>query len=92
MESCVLIMENKRDKIPSGSNYVRFIKNGFLYIENGASVIKVKNTFGKDDIDYVYIRKTENGYEESLKPFDRTVEVVEEQPKKIQKRNYKRKK
>jgi len=93
MESCVLIMENKRDKIPSGSHYVRFIRKGYLYIETENGVIKVKNELGREDIEYVYLRKIGDKYEVSTLPFEyKVVETdVIEKPKKIQKRNYKRK-
>lgn len=97
MESCVLIMENKRDKIPHGSCYIRFIRKGFLYIEIDNNVVKIPNTLKREDIDYVYVRKVNDKYEVSLQPFayetQQVVEEkqVEEKPKKIQKKNYRKK-
>lgn len=96
MESCVLIMENKREKIPSGSCYIRFIRKGFLYVEIDNKVVKIPNTLKREDIDYVYVRKVNDKYEVSLIPFTYEIQStetkVEEKPKKIQKRNYKKRK
>ena len=96
MESCVLIMENKREKIPSGSCYIRFIRKGYLYVEIDNKVVKIPNTLKREDIDYVYVRKVNDKYEVSLIPFTYEIQSteteVEEKPKKIQKRNYKKRK
>ena len=96
MESCVLIMDNKRDKIPHGSCYIRFIRRGYLYVEIDNKVVKIPNTLKREDIDYVYVRKLNDKYEISLTPFTYEIQStetkVEETPKKIQKRNYKKRK
>ena len=96
MESCVLIMDNKRDKIPHGSCYIRFIRRGYLYVEIDNKVVKIPNTLKREDIDYVYVRKLNDKYEVSLTPFTYEIQStetkVEETPKKIQKRNYKKRK
>lgn len=82
MENCTLIMENKRDKIPNGAYYVRFIKRGFLYIEYKDSIIKVKNTFDSDDITYVYIDIVDGEYVTSLTPFETEKKKVYKRKKK----------
>jgi hypothetical protein len=64
--------EEQKKKIPPDSHYVRFIKNGYLYVEtDGDNVIKIENTLGDKVTNYVYLKKTDKGYNISLKPFRR---------------------
>jgi hypothetical protein len=88
MENCYMVLQEEKKTIPSGSYYVRFIKKGFLYVEIGNSVIKIKDTLGTVT-NYVYVKQTPNGYEIALQPF--TYEISNEQ-KETKRRTYNRKK
>ena len=68
MENCSIMLSNIKKDIPNGSSYVRFEKKGFLYIEHGDIVIKVKNTIDTKQ-DYVYVKKINGEYVISEKPF-----------------------
>lgn len=74
MENCFMAL-NENKKIPSGARRVRFIKKGFLYIEMDNGVIKVKNNT-INEVDYVYVRKTNGEYEVSLSPFVEEVVIT----------------
>lgn len=70
VESCYMILEENKKDIPSGSYYVRFIKNGFAYVElTRDKVIKVKDTIGKIT-NYVYLQQQNGEYIISLTPFE----------------------
>lgn len=70
-ERCYKRMEQKMKKIPKGSCYICFERKGYLYINlNEDETIKVKNTLGNINQDYVYVRDSLDGYELSLKPFE----------------------
>lgn len=88
MENCYMALQEEKKTIPNGSCYVRFIKKGFLYVEIGNSVVKIKDTLGTVT-NYVYVRQTPNGYEIALKPFSYEIVEVKEETKK---RTYNRKK
>ena len=65
----MLLEENKKN-IPDGSYYVRFVKNGFAYVElNRDKVIKVKDTIG-EITNYVYLSLQNGEYIISLTPFE----------------------
>ena len=75
MESCFMVLDKKKRDIPVGSNYVRFTRKGYLYVEVDGKVIKVKDTIGNVG-NYVFIRVTDRGYEASLNPFVEEIENV----------------
>ena len=68
-KECYIYNMEKLKEIPQDSNYIRFEKRGFLYVEYGEDVIKIPNTFGELNQDYLYLRKTDKGFEASLTPF-----------------------
>ena len=70
VESCYMILEENKKDIPSGSYYVRFIKNGFAYVElTRDKVIKIKDTIG-EITNYVYLQQQNGEYIISLTPFE----------------------
>lgn len=80
MESCYIMAENEKKKnTPQGANYVRFVRNGYLYVEFEDRVVKIKDTLG-NVTNYVYVRKTDNDYEISLTPFVNNIAI--DKPKK----------
>jgi hypothetical protein len=66
--------EQNKKRIPNGANYVRFIKNGFLYVEYNDSVVKIKNPFNEADVtNHVYVKEdASHNLKLSLQPFKRT--------------------
>lgn len=68
VDDCYMALEEKKKTIPNGSYYVRFVKNGFAYIEIDNKVIKVKDTVGNID-NYVYLQQIDGQYQISLTPF-----------------------
>lgn len=77
MGDCYIMKTEQRQAIPTGSNYVRAIKNGKVYVEFENRVIVV-DEFSNDITNYVYLKEVEKGkYEASLFPF-----VEEDKPKK----------
>ena len=79
--------ENDRKSIPNGAYYVRFVKNGYAYVELGDTVVKVKCDDNDNIINYIYIQQNNDGtYIGSLTPF-----VSSNETKKItKKRNNKK--
>ncbi len=75
MESCFMVLEKKKRDIPVGSNYVRFTRKGYLYVEVDGKVIKVRDAVGNVD-NYVFLRTTDRGYEVSLNPFVEETESI----------------
>lgn len=74
--------ENDKKSIPNGAYYVRFIKNGYAYVELGDTVVKVKCDDLDNIINYIYIQQNNDGtYIGSLTPF-----VSSNEPKKIAKK------
>lgn len=69
-QECYLYnMEIKKD-IPNGSKYIEFERNGYLYIDiDDNHTIKVKNTLGEVNQNYIYIREGLDDYDISLVPF-----------------------
>ena len=90
MENCFMAIAESKKNIPNGSNYVRMIDKGYLYIEIEDRVIKVKDTIGNVK-DYVYLRQINGEYQISLTPFVEN-KVVEEKKEIPKKRNTKTKK
>lgn len=81
-EECMIRKENNKKSIPNGAYYVRFVKNGYAYVELGDTVIKVKCDNLDNIINYIYIQQNEDGtYVGSLTPF-----VSISEPKKITKK------
>ena len=70
-----MVLEKKKRDIPVGSNYVRFTRKGYLYVEVDDKVIKVRDTVGNVD-NYVFLRTTDRGYEVSLNPFVEETESI----------------
>lgn len=73
-QECYIMNEQNKKRIPNGANYVRFIKNGFLYVEYNDSVVKIKNPFNEADVtNYVYVKEdASHNLKLSLQPFKRT--------------------
>lgn len=86
-EECMIKKENDRKSIPNGAYYVRFVKNGYAYVELGDTVVKVKCDDNDNIINYIYIQQNNDGtYIGSLTPF-----VSSNETKKItKKRNNKK--
>lgn len=69
-EECMIKKENNKKSIPNGAYYVRFIKNGYAYVELGDTVVKVKCDDLDGIINYIYIQQNNDGtYIGSLTPF-----------------------
>ncbi len=69
-EECMIKKENDKKSIPNGAYYVRFVKNGYAYVELGDTVIKVKCDNLDNIINYIYIQQNNDGtYIGSLTPF-----------------------
>lgn len=68
-ESCKL---KDMKKIPEGSKFVKLKLKGYLYLEDNEKTIKVWNTLGEFNQDYVYIKEgiISNDYDLSLTPFE----------------------
>lgn len=82
MGDCLIMQEENKKNIPVGSNFVRAVRKGKLYVEDGNRVLCLDDTIGSVT-NYVYLKKNaDNSYEVSLFPF------VEEKtsPKKKQKK------
>lgn len=64
-------MVNKKN-IPSGAKFIKLKLKGYLYIENDDQTIKVWNTLGEFEQNYVYIKEgiIPNDYDLSLTPFE----------------------
>ena len=70
VENCYMANFESKKQVPSGASYVRFVKNGFLYVElTRDKVVKIKDTIGNVE-NYVYVRDNNGEYEISLQPFD----------------------
>lgn len=70
-EECYIYNMEKIKNIPKGSKYIVFTKKDYLYVMiDDDHTIKVKNTLGKIDQDYIYLKETIDGYEISLTPFE----------------------
>lgn len=69
MENCFMIIEENKKNIPSGSYYVRFTRKGYIYVEIGDTVKKIKDTIGTVD-NYIFLRQVGDEYEISLEPFN----------------------
>ena len=83
-EECMIRKENDKKSIPNGAYYVRFIKNGYAYVELGDTVVKVKCDDLDNIINYIYIQQNNDGtYIGSLTPF---VSSNSNEPKKIAKK------
>lgn len=84
-EECMIRKENDKKSIPNGAYYVRFIKNGYAYVELGDTVVKVKCDDLDNIINYIYIQQNNDGtYIGSLTPF-----VSNNEAKKITKKRKK---
>lgn len=93
-DNCYMALEESKRKIPNDACYVRFVRKGFVYVEIGDKVIKIKDTLGNIE-NYVYISLDKNGeYKISLSPIEKEVETQSQtqQEEKQKKRQYNRKK
>ena len=80
-KECYIYIMEKRKNIPQGSYLVqttRLNKSGKLYLyvltdEN--KIERILSNFTKLDQEYVYLKKSENGYQISLKPFSKVEEI-----------------
>lgn len=70
MENCFMALQELKKNIPNGANYVRFIDEGYLYVEIDDRVIKIKDTLG-NVTNYVYLKYVNDEYKISLKPFEK---------------------
>lgn len=70
MENCFMALQELKKNIPNGANYVRFIDEGYLYVEIDNRVIKIKDTLG-NVTNYVYLKYVNDEYKISLKPFEK---------------------
>jgi hypothetical protein len=69
-DECYYRNNELKHKIPEGSNYIRFQKNGYLYVElDEDTVVKIKNTIGEQVENYVFLKKYRGEYRISLTPF-----------------------
>lgn len=84
VDDCMIKKENERYTIPNGAYLVRFVKNGYVYVEVNDKVLKIKYD-ANDTVNYVYIKEKSDGtYEASTTPF------ITEQKNTKRKRNNKR--
>lgn len=68
VDNCYMALEEKKKTIPSGSYYVRFVKNGFIYAEVDGRIVKIKDTIGNVG-NYIYLQGSDGQYQISLTPF-----------------------
>ena len=87
---CYLRNEQLKRQIPEGSCYVRFERNGFLYVEYEDNVVKIKNTLDGEVGNFVYVKKYRGEFKLSLSPFIEETKVVEEVKPKPRKRKTKK--
>lgn len=69
-KECYKYNMEKQKSIPNGSKYILFERKGYLYIDMGEHTEKIKNTLGKIEQDYVYVKDGLDGYDISLTPFE----------------------
>jgi hypothetical protein len=75
--------ENIKRDIPEGSKYVRFERKGYLYVELGDDIVKIKNTLGEKVDNFVYVHEFSDGKRIlSLTPFkpEEVIEVTNNEP------------
>lgn len=68
MESCFMALEELKKNIPNDANFVRFVDEGYIYVEVDDRVVKIKDTLG-NVTNYVYLRNFNGDYQISLQPF-----------------------
>jgi len=69
-DECYIMTEYKKSKIPNGSNYVRFVRGNYVYIEKDNQVIKVKSDKANEFKDFAYVKEDIDGtYLISTEPF-----------------------
>ena len=68
VDECMIKNEKERYDIPEGAYYVRFVRNGYAYVEFSDRVVKVKCN---DEVkNYLYVKQNSDGtYEGSISPF-----------------------
>ena len=73
VENCYMkAIFEKKQQIPNGAYYVRFVKKGFAYVEiTNDKIVKIKDTIGNID-NYVYVKQENGEYQISLTPFEET--------------------
>ena len=90
-EECMIKKENDRKSIPNGAYYVRFVKNGYAYVELGDTVVKVKCDDIDNIINYIYIQQNNDGtYIGSLTPFvsnNETKKITKKRKNKVENNN-----
>jgi hypothetical protein len=83
VENCYMAKMADKKEIPSGAYRVRFVKKGYLYVElNVDKVVKILNTLGVEDTDYVYVNEINGQYKISLQPFEATQKKTTNRKKK----------
>lgn len=66
---CYYMNEQAKRDVPEGACYVRFTKDGFLYVDlDDEHTIRVKDTVGTNP-QYVYVKKSKDDYIASITPF-----------------------
>jgi hypothetical protein len=68
MENCFMALEELKKNIPNDANFVRFVDEGYIYVEVDDRVVKIKDTLG-NVTNYVYLKKINGDYQISLTPF-----------------------
>lgn len=85
VDDCMIKKENEKHTIPNGAYFVRFVKNGYVYVEIDNKVSKIKCD-DNNITNYVYIKINSDGtYKASTTPF-----VAEQKTVQKRKRNNKR--
>jgi len=80
---CYVRNENLKKDIPEGSQYVRFERKGYLYVELGGEVVKIENTLKEKVDNFVYVHEFSDGRRIlSLTPFkpEEVIEVTNNEP------------
>lgn len=72
-KECYKIVEQRKKNIPNGSKYIEFERNGYLYVDiDDTHTVKIKNSLGEINQNYIYVKEGIDGYEISLVPFEET--------------------
>lgn len=68
VDDCYIMKENTKKVIPKNAYKVRMVRKGYVYIEVADEVIKLENTLGTDDLEYVYMECKNGKYTISTEP------------------------
>lgn len=81
VDECMIRNEKERHDIPEGAYYVRFVKNGYAYVEISDRVVKVKCS--EDVKNYLYVKQNSDGtYEGHISPIVTEKETTTKRRKK----------